>query len=110
LEGPHLKILWPLFAEKIMLDITKTKVVYQWKHDSPLIACRISPAGKEAVSTSEDSAIIRWKIENGEKAPMIGHESWVHAIAYSSDGNQLVSGAPTPTMEISLYRAVVRAG
>jgi WD40 repeat protein len=75
-----------------MLDITKTKVVYQWKQDSPLIACRISPTGKEAVSTSEDSAIVRWKIENGEKAPMIGHESWVHAIAYTPDGNQLVSG------------------
>ena len=75
-----------------MLDITKTKIVYQWKYDSPLIACRISPSGKEAVSTSEDSVIIRWKIESGEKVPMLGHESWVHAIAYAPDGKLLVSG------------------
>ena len=74
------------------IDITKTHVVHQWKHDRPLIACRISPDGQQAVSTSEDSSLQLWRIPGGEKTVLKGHESWVHALCYSPDSQQLVSG------------------
>lgn len=74
------------------LDITKTHVVHQWKYDRPLIACRIAPDGQQAVSSSEDSLLQLWKIPSGEKVVLKGHESWVHALCYSSDSQQLITG------------------
>lgn len=73
-------------------DITKTHVVHQWKHDAPLIACRISPDGQQAVSSSEDSSLQLWSIPKGERTILKGHESWAHALCYSRDSQQLVSG------------------
>jgi WD40 repeat protein len=74
------------------MDIAKTKVVHQWKHDRPLIACRIAPDGQQAVSSSEDSSLQLWRIPSGEKKVLLGHESWTHALCYSQDGRQLISG------------------
>ena len=74
------------------LDITKVHVIHQWKNDRPLIACRISPDGQQAVSSAEDSLLQLWKIPTGEKQVLKGHESWVHALCYSNDSQQLVSG------------------
>ena len=76
----------------IDLDITKSHVLHQWKSDSPLIACRISPTGEQCVSTSQDNYLQRWNMSNGEKAILKGHESWVHALSYNKAGDQLISG------------------
>lgn len=74
------------------LDITKTHVLHQWKCDSPLLACRISPAGNCSVSSAQDFTLQRWNHANGEKVILPGHESWVHAMVFSNDGGLLVSG------------------
>ena len=74
------------------IDITQTHVAYQWKHDRPLIACRIAPDGLQVASSSEDSSLQLWTVPSGEKKILTGHESWVHALCYNADGQQLVSG------------------
>ena len=74
------------------VDITKTHVVHQWKYDAPLIACRFSPDGQQVATTSEDSSLQLWKVPGGEKLVLKGHESWVHSLCYTSDGQQIVSG------------------
>lgn len=76
----------------IDLDITKSHVLHQWKADSPLIACRISPTGEQCVSTSQDNHLQRWNMANGEKVILKGHDSWVHALSYNKTGDQLISG------------------
>lgn len=76
----------------IELDITKSRVLHQWSHDSPLIACRWSPTGTQCVSTAQDFSLQRWTVPSGEKTLLKGHDSWVHALTYSSDGSQLISG------------------
>ena len=67
-------------------------MAYEWKHDRPLIACRIAPDGLQVASSSEDSSLQLWRIPSGEKKVLSGHESWVHALCYNADGQQLVSG------------------
>ena len=67
-------------------------MAYEWKHDRPLIACRIAPDGLQVASSSEDSSLQLWRIPSGEKKVLTGHESWVHALCYNADGQQLVSG------------------
>jgi WD40 repeat protein len=76
----------------VAMDFSKTHVVHQWKHERPLIACRISPDGQQVVSSSEDSTLQLWKVPSGEKVTLAGHESWVHAMCYSPDSQRLVSG------------------
>jgi len=76
----------------IELDISKSHVIHQWKTESPLLACRFSPTGLHCVSTTQDFQLQRWTIANGEKVPLIGHESWVHALTFSPAGDLLVSG------------------
>lgn len=76
----------------IDLDITKSHVLHQWKADSPLIACRISPTGQQCVSTSQDNHLQLWNMANGEKLILKGHDSWVHTLSYNKAGDQLISG------------------
>jgi WD40 repeat protein len=78
-------------------DFAKTKVLYQWKTEHPLIACRMGPSGKEVVASLEDSSISRWLFPEKEGAEPVkqilaGHDSWVHALVYSRDGKQLITG------------------
>ncbi len=79
-------------AKPVELDIQKTRVAHQWKHDAPLIACRISPTGAQCVSSAQDFSLQRWTIPAGERTVLKGHESWVHALTYSADGSLLISG------------------
>ncbi|MFN5104908.1 MAG: WD40 repeat domain-containing protein [Planctomycetota bacterium] len=79
-------------AGLIDLDITKSHVLHQWKADSPLIACRISPTGQQCVSTSQDNHLQLWNMANGEKLILKGHDSWVHTLSYNKAGDQLISG------------------
>jgi WD40 repeat protein len=79
-------------AGMIDLDITKSHVLHQWKADSPLIACRISPTGQQCVSTSQDNHLQLWNMANGEKLILKGHDSWVHTLSYNKAGDQLISG------------------
>jgi hypothetical protein len=81
-----------VIGSMVELDIQKTRVAHQWKNDSPLIACRISPTATQCVSTAQDFSLQRWTIPSGERAILKGHESWVHALTYSADGATLISG------------------
>ncbi len=84
--------------EAATLDIKKSKVANQWKYDRPLLATRISPTGLIAVTSSEDFQMQRWDLSNGERVVFKGHESWVHALQFSADGSELVSGGCEGTL------------
>lgn len=74
------------------LDPKKAHIVVQWKYDRPLVSCRIEPQGRYAFTGSEDNTVQRWDLSNGNRAPLVGHESWVRAIAFMKDGSQTVTG------------------
>ena len=68
-----------------------THVVAEWKHDSPLIACRFDPTGRFVFVTCEDQTIQRFDLDSGEKVSFVGHESWVRDLAFMPDGETMVS-------------------
>ncbi len=76
------------------LDIRQAKVASQWAHARPLIAVRLDPTGKYAVTSSEDNSLQRWELAaNPPTATLLkAHDSWVHALLFSKDGATLVSG------------------
>lgn len=79
-------------AEQVAVDIKKAKIANDWTYDRPLLATRISPTGLIAVTSSEDYQLQRWDLATGGRIVFKGHESWVHALQFSADGNELVSG------------------
>lgn len=74
------------------MDIKQAHLGLDLVYDRPLLRCRFAPDGKSVVSSSEDSTLQRWSLDTSEKVILKGHESWVQALQYTVDGNQLVSG------------------
>jgi WD40 repeat protein len=103
-------------------DPTKTYVAKDLAHNSPLIACRFDPKGRFVFATAEDQSIQRWDLESGTKTPLVAHDSWVHALAGSPDGQTLLSGGcdgrliwwptasekPAPIRTLDVHRGWVR--
>ncbi|MFO1066691.1 MAG: hypothetical protein U0892_22765 [Pirellulales bacterium] len=84
--------------QNVAIDIKQAHIVNDWIYDRPLLACRISPSGQIAVTTSEDFSLQRWDLNTGGRIVFKGHESWVHALQFSADGNELVSGGCEGTL------------
>jgi WD40 repeat protein len=106
------------------LDIKQAKVVSTWAHDRPLVSCRFEPKGRYVFCGAEDKTIQRFKLDDGAKTPFVGgHDTWVHALAFSADGETLISGgcegrlvwwpvaadAPQPVRQVAAHRGWVRA-
>jgi WD40 repeat protein len=106
------------------LDPKQAHIVSQWPHDRPLVACRFDPAGRFVFCGSEDAVVERFKLADGVRTILSGgHETWVHAIAFSKDGAHAISGgcdgkitwwdaaadAPTPIRSIEAHQGWIRA-
>jgi WD40 repeat protein len=81
-------------SAKPELDITKTHVVHEFKHGSPLLSCRFHPSDEAIFFGAQDNAVWRWNwSENKEKVVgFAAHDSWVRSIAFSKDGETLLTG------------------
>jgi WD40 repeat protein len=71
----------------------QTRIVQQWAHSAPLIACRFDPSGEYVFASTEDSAVQRWRTADGRKVSYpAAHDSWVGALAFVDGGKTLVTG------------------
>lgn len=76
-----------------MLDVTKARIIHDFTHERPLLACRYDPLERFVVTSSEDFRLQKFSLPGGEKTllPEV-HNSWVHALGFSPDGAILFSG------------------
>jgi len=79
-------------AKSPTVDPKQTHITQQWKHDSPLIACRFDPQARYVFSTAQDNSVQRWEVGSGTKVVMQGHDSWPRSIAFTSDGEHVITG------------------
>jgi cytochrome c len=62
-------------------------------HGGPVRALAISPDGREAVSGSFDTAVIRWSLQrNAAEQVLRSHEGAVNAVVFLGDGGMASSG------------------
>ncbi|PAV14651.1 nucleotide-binding-oligomerization-domain like receptor [Pyrrhoderma noxium] len=83
-------------------DVTNEEPVTIGNHRGLVSSVAFSlPNGNHVTSGSYDTICI-WNVERRELAvgPLIGHKSWVQAVAYSPDGTKLVSGSHDRTVRI----------
>ena len=92
-------------------------------HSAPLINCRFDPKGQHVFATAEDRAIIRWTLADGKKAEFKAHDSWVRGLAFSPNGETLITAGyddtlvwwpanaekPTPIRQVKAHAGWIRA-
>lgn len=111
------------------LDVTKTHVARELKHDRPLISCRFDPTGRFVFAGAQDNKIVRWDLTTGTKTELLAHDSWVRALAFvkqregdtevitfisgGNDGRMIwwpaAADKPEPIRKIDAHRGWVRA-
>ena len=76
-----------------MKTFTQISPLHDWTYERPLLACRLDPQGRFVVTSAENSLLQRFMIPDGAMQTFpVAHDSWVQALALSSDGNLCVSG------------------
>src|SRR5262249_54450214 len=70
------------------IDPAKTHLLKEYKHGSPLLGCRFDPSGQFVFAGAQDNNIVRWNLEIGKKTLLIGHKSWVRALAFSAGASR----------------------
>ena len=58
----------------------------------PAVGCRFDPSGQFVFATAQDNTIQRWELATGKATPLVGHDSWVRALAFHPAGSTLYSG------------------
>jgi WD40 repeat protein len=105
------------------IDPAKTHAVKELKHTSPLVGCRFDPSGKFVFAGAQDNVVVRWRLDDGKATPLIGHKSWVRALAFAAREKLLFSGdyagrvltwradadKPEPIRTLDAHRGWVRA-
>ncbi len=103
-------------------DPTKVHMASAWKYARPLTACRFDPTGKFVFAGTEDYTVERFRLSDGAATPLVGHESWCRAIAFTPDGATTITGGydgkllwwptaaekPTPARSIVAHDGWVR--
>ena len=112
-------------ASKRQFDVTKTHVVHEFKHASPLISCRFHPVDEAVFFGAEDNAVWRWNW-TADPEKVVGfaaHDSWIRAIDFAQDGELLLTGGydgrliwwpardaqPKPLRAVDAHRGWLRA-
>lgn len=110
-------------AEDHLLDITKTHIVHDFKHTSPLMSCRFDPSGRFVFAGAQDYQIWRWEPATGKKVALADVNTWVRGIAFGNGGKTLITGGfdgrliwwpvvadkPAPIRSIDAHHGWVRA-
>ncbi len=79
-------------------DPKLTHVAAEFKHDAPFITCRFDPQGRFVFAASEDRSVVRWELATGKKTALAGHDSWVGDLAFSKDGETLITAGYDDTL------------
>lgn len=79
-------------------DPKQTHVSTEFKHEAPFITCRFDPKGRFLFAAAEDRNVVRWELSSGAKTLLQGHDSWVGDLAFSPDGETLITAGYDDTL------------
>ncbi len=74
------------------IEPAKTRMVAELKHSAPLLGCRFDPSGRFVFAGGQDNNVQRWNLVWGKKATLVGHASWVRAIAFAAKEKLVITG------------------
>ena len=78
-----LKLPIPALAERIQKELLKqTRLAQELRHTSPLFSCRFDPSGRFVFAGAQDNTIHRWELATSHRVGLVGHRSWIRALAF----------------------------
>lgn len=77
-------------APPMVVKVEQTREVAAVKVAAPLVSARCDPSGAYVLAGAQDNTLARWKIGNKSADALVGHKSWVRALAFA--GKTLYSG------------------
>lgn len=94
----------------------------EFKHARPFVSCALDPRGRYVVAGAEDDSVQRFDLASGAATTLAAHESWVFGLAFTPDGQHLLTGgcdgqvkwwsigeeSPAPTRSIAAHAGWVR--
>jgi len=104
------------------MDVSKTHVESDFKHERPLMSCRFDPSGRFCFAGSQDYQVWRWTLDDGKKVAL-DTDAWVRGFAFAEAGEVLLtvgydgrliwwpatSDAPEPLRAVDAHQGWVRA-
>ena len=113
-------------SEAVKTEPTQVHISQQWKYEpSPLINCGFDPSGNYVFGTARDFALVRFSLADGTQKVYKGHESWSRGMAFTHDGQHIITGgcddkiiwwnvndeaeAPAPVRTVEAHKGWVRA-
>jgi WD40 repeat protein len=105
-------------------DFKAAHLAGEFVHDTPIVTCRFDPTGRFVFATAEDRNILRWELADAKKKVVFaGHDSWIWSMAFSKDGQSLITAGgddtliwwpatsekPEPIRKVTAHRGWVRA-
>jgi WD40 repeat protein len=66
----------------VPIDPIATRVLTEFKHNSPLIGCRFDPTGRYLFASAQDNSVLRFDLFDGRKVAFTGHQSWLRGMAF----------------------------
>lgn len=106
------------------VDVKAFREIKKAKYSSPFLACRFDPQGRFVFAAAQDFSIQRWELDSGKQVVYQGgHDSWVRALGFDSQGRWLLSGGydgrliwwpaqaekPEPIRKIDAHQGWIRA-
>lgn len=105
-------------------DPTQTHVAADFAQASPVVNCRFDPTGRYVFAATQTPTVHRWDLASGGAVAFNGaHDTWVRGLAFSPDGQTLLTGgydgrlvwwpatsdAPAPIRQVDAHRSWIRA-
>lgn len=87
---------------KPAIDITATRILLEFKHNSPLIGCRFDPSGRFLFAGAQDNSILRYDFVSGRKTILAGHASWVRGLAFVGTASKTVAVSQRAAIAVPL--------
>jgi serine/threonine protein kinase/Flp pilus assembly protein TadD len=84
---------WPRFRAEATALLSGARILRSFEgHEAPVTQAALSPDGRLALSSGEDSTARLWEVATGNELGRLGgHTGWVLSAAFSPDGRRIVT-------------------
>lgn len=72
----------------VPIDPLATRLLTEFKHNSPIIGCRFDPTGRYLFASAQDNTIQRFDTFTGRKTAFAGHQSWLRGMTFLAPKRQ----------------------
>ena len=92
MQFKHLFLTIPIFFSFLCFSFAQQPIIL--RHGGSVQTVKFSPVNNSLIASASDNSTIKlWNLQNDTETTLRGHSRKIHAVAFSPDGQRLVSGS-----------------